>query len=149
MGVLRNPVFLTAGILFTLNQYLEKVAGIFLPYVHEYLDDVLCMPVVLTLTLFIQRKITFRNEAYTFTAGHVMVAVVYFSLMFEGILPAYSPKYTRDWLDIVAYAAGAAVFYRYINFWRIPRNLPAGQKTGAGRVKTPADSQKSVLTNRE
>src|SRR5690606_12085118 len=115
MSVLKNPLFILSCVLFWINQYLEKVQQIFIPFVHSYLDDLMVMPVVLGLTLQIFRWIHPLKEKFSFTKIQIMVAVVYFSILFEGILPLWSNLYTRDLWDVVFYSIGAIGFYFLIN----------------------------------
>jgi hypothetical protein len=114
MKLLLNPLFVISVLLFLTNQWLEHI-GIFIPLLFSYLDDLLVMPIVLTLTLLFQRMVTFRNPAYTYSAWHVVVAVAYFALMFELVLPRYLARYTSDPIDVLAYAVGGALFYFFIN----------------------------------
>lgn len=115
MSLLKNPLFILSCLLFWINQYLEKVLQIFIPFVHSYLDDLLLMPVVLGLTLQIYRWIHPLKEKFSFTKIQIVVAVAYFSALFEGILPLWSNLYTRDLLDVVFYSIGAIIFYFLIN----------------------------------
>jgi hypothetical protein len=113
MRALQHPLFIISVLLFLLNQILER-AGVFLPYIHSYLDDLLCMPVTLTIALFLQQKFT-RSPAYIFSKNHVVVVVIFYAIFFEVWLPKQSAHYTSDPLDAIAYAAGGLVFYFFIN----------------------------------
>jgi hypothetical protein len=115
MSVLRNPLFIFSCVLFWINQYLERVQGLYIPYVHAYLDDLLAMPVVLGITLQAFRWFHPLKGQFVFTRTHIIIAVIYFSLIFEVILPMKSATYTRDWWDILCYAIGAVAFYYWIN----------------------------------
>lgn len=113
--ILRQPVFIISASLFTLNLLYEKVSHRAIPWVHAYMDDLLCMPVVLGLTLQIFRFIHPHKENYSFAWHHVLVAVVYYSFIFEWFLPAHSSTYTRDLWDILCYALGGILFYFTLN----------------------------------
>ncbi|WP_226389527.1 magnesium citrate secondary transporter [Penaeicola halotolerans] len=113
--ILFNPWFYVPAIVFVVNQVLEKVFAIYIPYVHAYLDDLLCMPVVLGITLMFFRRFHHLGERYRFSKTHVWVAVLYFSVIFEVWLPSRSSLYTTDWLDVVCYSIGAVVFWYKIN----------------------------------
>ncbi|HLU90748.1 MAG TPA: hypothetical protein VKZ51_13000 [Cyclobacteriaceae bacterium] len=121
MSVLKNPFFILSCVLFWVNQYLEKVRQIFIPFVHSYLDDLLLMPVALGITLQIYRWIHPAKEKFAFTKVQIAVAVIYFSILFEGLLPLWSDLYTRDLLDVVFYSIGAVLFYFLINNRRTVR----------------------------
>jgi hypothetical protein len=113
--VLRHPFFIISSLLFVINFLFEKISHRSIPWVHAYMDDLLCMPVVLGLTLHIFRKIHPGKEKYRFEWHHVLVAVVYYSLIFEWLLPNRSSVYTRDIWDIFFYALGGVLFYFTMN----------------------------------
>lgn len=115
MRILSNPFFLLPCLLFWVNQYLEKVAGIFVPYVHSYLDDLLAMPVILGITLQIFQWINPVGTNYRFSPLQIMVGVAYVSLIFEVLLPYWSDSYVGDLWDVFCYSVGAVYFYRFIN----------------------------------
>lgn len=96
--------------LFTANQMLEKM-GVFIPYLHSYFDDFLCPAIVLGFTLSFQQQLSFRNPGYTFSYWHVIVFVVWYFVLFEGIFPAFDSRHYSDPLDLLAYAAGGILFY--------------------------------------
>ncbi len=82
-------------------------------WLRHYLDDLLCLPLVLTATLFVLR---FFYGAHVRLSGyHVAFTVLYFSLAFEVFFPQFMPRYTGDWVDAVLYAAGGIIFYRFLN----------------------------------
>lgn len=115
MSVFKNSFLIVSCILFWINQYFERIQGLYIPYVHAYLDDLLAMPVVLGITLQAFRWFHPLKDRFIFTKTHVVIAVVYFSLIFEVILPMKSDTYTRDWWDVLCYAIGAVAFYYLIN----------------------------------
>lgn len=113
MKVLRHPVFLASVFLTAANAALERT-GHPLPFLHAYLDDLVCFPVVLSLALAFLRSFVTAAD-YRLSKAHIVLAVVYFSFLFEWLLPRISGNYTSDPLDVLAYAAGAFVFARFIN----------------------------------
>lgn len=115
-SILKHPLFIICALLFGINQILERYFHYHLPYIHAYLDDLLCMPVLLSILLFLQRSITLRNPNYTFHIAHIIVAIITCSLYFEVYLPYYYPtKYIADPLDIIAYCIGGFVFWKWMN----------------------------------
>ena len=115
MRLLRHPLFLWSAALFALKYLLEHLRIFTWPLVHAYLDDLLALPVILTLVVAVQRQWVYRNPRYILSKFQVIFAVVYVAVLFEGLLPALSASYTRDAWDVVAYAVGAGIFYRFIN----------------------------------
>ncbi|NEM97729.1 magnesium citrate secondary transporter [Pontibacter burrus] len=82
-------------------------------WVQHYLDDLLCLPLVLTATLFVLRF--FYGQRVRLSSYHVAFTVLYFSLAFEVFFPQFMPRYTGDFLDAVLYATGGVIFYRFLN----------------------------------
>lgn len=115
MTVLKNPYFLIPVLLFTINQYLEKVSGIFIPWVHAYLDDMLAMPVILGITLQVFRWIHPQKNQFVFKKIPLLVAWIYVSVVFEWYLPSTADYYIRDLWDVVCYALGTLFFHFKIN----------------------------------
>lgn len=120
MSVFKNPYFLIACLLFWTNQFLEKVMKVFIPYVHAYLDDLLAMPVILGITLQVFRWIHPLKDDFVFSKTQVAVGWLYFSFLFELVLPRWSPIYTADILDVLCYGLGALAFYKLINLKKLP-----------------------------
>lgn len=115
MAILKNPYFIGCCLLLWANQFLKRKVGIFVPFVHAYLDDLLAMPVVLGISFQAFRWIFPLKERFVFTKTQIFVAVAYFSFLFEFLLPTLSPIYTRDFWDVVCYGIGAVLFHRRIN----------------------------------
>lgn len=109
---LLHPVFVAAFGLATLNQCVEKGFGIFIPFVHSYLDDVLCFPIVLTVGLAAYRL---ADKNYTLTKWHIWPLFLIFIIVFEVYMPTQSARYTADFFDILAYALGIFIFEKSIN----------------------------------
>jgi hypothetical protein len=106
-----HPVFIAAVLLAAVNQLLEH-AGIYLPLVHSYLDDLLCFPIVLGTGLASYRV---AYPTYCLTKWHIwpLFAVVVF--VFEIYLPQTSSAYTADPLDVLFYLGGIYLFQKTIN----------------------------------
>jgi len=100
--------------LYLINRFLLSLVGLS-QYRVPYLNDALCLPVVLTIALWLQQKLFPGSCRRRLNAAQVIFTVIYFAIFFEGILPALSGRYTRDYWDILAYAAGGAVYYFLIN----------------------------------
>lgn len=115
MSVFKNPYFFLPLLLFAGNQVLEKSLGIFVPWIHAYLDDLMAMPVILGITLQIYRWIHPQKDFFSFKKQQVWVALIYVSLVFEAFLPWVSTDYRSDSWDVVCYAMGAFLFYKKIN----------------------------------
>lgn len=78
-------------------------------WVTGHLNDLLCIPLVGVLAL---HGAWLRGKDRAWLAGrcHMLAVVAIFSVYFEVYLPAVSPRYTGDPLDVLCYAIGALVF---------------------------------------
>ena len=113
MSILKHPLFLALSALTISNEIIER-AGWSIPFINSYLDDLACLPVVLTLALAFLRTF-FTSPGYTLSKMQIVIAVIYISVAFEWILPSVSSRYTRDHIDILMYVLGAISFGRFIN----------------------------------
>jgi len=112
---LRRPLFVVAAVLYGLYKVLRLGNwATFPPYVTSYLADLTCLPILLTLTLVVQRRLT-RNLAFTFPTSWLVAAWLYVSVIFEVIVPQWSAHYISDPFDVVAYALGTLAFRYWLN----------------------------------
>lgn len=83
-----------------------------------YFGDVLCMPVCLPVTLWLQRQVGVRLHDCVPTGRELLLHWILWSCCFELLgprLPLLAPGAVCDPLDTVAYAVGG--LFAYI-FWR-------------------------------
>ena len=128
MPLLRRPLFVAAAVAYAAYQAATR-GGLWVPpgWAASWLADALCMPVVLTVALAVQRAGR-RQPAFWLPDAWLAGAWLYVSGWFELVAPHLMPeRYTADWLDVVAYAAGTLAFRRWLN---TPARGPAG---AAGR----------------
>ncbi|MGV3504782.1 MAG: hypothetical protein ACO1O1_13825 [Adhaeribacter sp.] len=110
MHLLRNPLFVAASGAYLANRFLLAWLDLRI-YQVPYLNDVLCLPVALTVALSLQQLLFPATARRRLHPAQVVFAFLYFSVFFEGLLPAFSSQYTRDAWDLAAYAAGGFIFY--------------------------------------
>ena len=111
---LTRPLLLLLVAVFFINQVFDHT-GVYIPFVHAYLDDVLTIPLSATLILFVQRFVTYRSPAYTLPMWQVVFLWAVFSVWFEWYLPQQSAAFVRNWWDILAYAVGGVLFVWKLN----------------------------------
>jgi len=80
-----------------------------------HLADVLALPLELTLMLYFMRRWYFRRPSFVLPTNWIVSTWVVFSLWFEGLLPLFDKRATADPLDVVAYAVGGFVVWRWMN----------------------------------
>jgi hypothetical protein len=95
---------------FGLNQ-LALHAGYGTTFSTFYLDDLLCLPIILSLIQYVQKKR--YGPRFTLPLSHIVLSAVFFAVTFEMILPALSNHYTGDPLDAALYFIGGALFYGF------------------------------------
>jgi hypothetical protein len=118
MKILKSPVFLICCILFIAHQALRLINDQPIPLVDPYLDTLLAMPIILTFLLF-ERRYIFKWKNYVRLTGlEIILATLLIAFVSEVVFPALSDEFTGDWMDVLFYFAGSAIFYFTIN----PRN---------------------------
>ena len=80
--------------------------------VNNYLNDLLCIPLVLGALTFIIRKLK-RDSRFTLPFGFIFILSSYYGVFFEYYLPKINSRYTSDWIDVVLYFLGGILFYLY------------------------------------
>ena len=114
--LLLHPLFVACALLYAALQLATR-AGHWVPppWASSWLADALCMPVVLTLALAVQRGVR-RRPAVVLPGRWVLLAWAAVSTWFEVVAPRWLPqRHTADWLDVLAYAAGSLAFSVWLN----------------------------------
>jgi hypothetical protein len=116
LKTLKHPLVYLSTILFLIHQIIEKSGGFSIPIFHSYLDDLLCMPIILGLSTQIIQWIHPVRGLYFLDRNAIIITVLFYSILFEVILPFLNPSiYTADWVDIIMYSIGAILFYYLIS----------------------------------
>lgn len=101
-----NTITIILGLIYLLHRFVLQSP---LPY----FNDLLCLPVIAGFSL-IGLRLIFKSYQ-RLSGGQVIFIVVYVTLVFEFLLPAFSLKYTGDPWDVLVYQAGGAAYYFLIN----------------------------------
>ena len=104
-----HSVVVAALLLYAVVQYDRHSAQILPSSVSGFLPDFLALPVVLGCILLAFRWITGIAQLRLPTAM-VVIAVVAFAIVFEGVLPHTQAVYISDWWDVLAYILGGGFF---------------------------------------
>ncbi len=81
-------------------------------WMYFYINDFLCMPIVLSLCLAILRIIK-KTETLYVPLLVVLILTTYFTIYFEWLLPQVSTRYTFDNIDIGLYYLGSLLFFYF------------------------------------
>jgi hypothetical protein len=115
--------FLTTLILgfgFLYHQINEKIIGVAHPVLDNYLDDFLCIPLVIYLTGIIEFYL-FNKRLKALQIQTVLGIFIFYCLLFEWIVPKYFHLGTADYFDVLMYLSGV-FFYLFINHYFIFKN---------------------------
>lgn len=111
-NLLLKPFFVTCFSLFVLHQVIEKVFDFHIPFLDNYLDSFLALPIILSLHL-VERRFIFKKPNYVFSVLEIVVISIALSLFFEEALPLISAVFTKDYYDYLALGLGAVLFWRF------------------------------------
>ncbi len=100
------PVFLVlASVVYGFQYYSYPLPNL----INNYLNDLLCMPVVLKICQYTVCLIrNDRNLKIPFEIAFSLT--VLYAIYFELLLPKINPRYTADWIDVVLYFTGLLFF---------------------------------------
>lgn len=124
---LRDPLFLSCVMLYAINRFLLKPyfhTGIVGEFIHNSLNDVICIPVWVPVLVWLLRKVGWRASDVPPQASEILVPLLAWSWFFELVLPhvsAFHHLAVGDPDDILCYTIGAliaAVFWK--RFYAIP-----------------------------
>lgn len=80
-------------------------------FVNSYLADLVAMPVYFSLVVLIRRYVLLRLRNYRLRLKDIIGGTLYVGIIFEILLPLYSPRFTMDLFDLVAYSIGSALYF--------------------------------------
>ncbi|WP_430907930.1 hypothetical protein [Maribacter sp. 2-571] len=111
------PIFLVGA----LCTYTAQRFGWYVPeLVNNYLNDFLCMPIVLKMCQYSVRFVR-SDKTIVVPLTLKITLTLLFSFYFEYLLPIFAPRYTSDGLDVVAYFTGLLVFITLEGQWKVTR----------------------------
>ena len=110
---MKHPIFIGCVLLFLIHQLMDKILNIPIPWMDNYLDTLLCFPILLTLVME-ERKRTWQSTN-VLSLFEIVVITIGLSLLFEEGFPKWSPDFTRDAMDYLSYGLGSSLFVLTIN----------------------------------
>jgi hypothetical protein len=115
----RDPLCVVAVLLYVANSvWWKPMTADPSSFVHCYLGDLLCLPVCVPVTLWLQRRVGLRRDDCRPTPGELLLHWLLWSACFEWIgpqMPLLAPGAVSDPWDAVAYGVGgllAALIWR-------------------------------------
>lgn len=93
--------------------YMLQKSAILIPrLVNNYLNDLLCIPLVLGLLTYTIRWLK-KDDEFKFPLRFIVLLSSYYAIYFEYYLPKHNSRYTSDWMDVSLYFLGGILFYLY------------------------------------
>jgi hypothetical protein len=120
-------------VLYAINRFYLKPHHIGGWFTHGYLNDVLCLPLFVPMSLYAQHVIGLRRHERYPRAWEILQHFVAFTVVFQLIMPRYPKIFITagDPLDIIAYLAGgilAGCWWSVVE--RVPVRRAAAQPCG-------------------
>ena len=112
MRVLKHPLFLVAIVIATALYSANRFEVPLPNWMYFYVNDFLCMPIVLSTSLAVLRIIN-KTEALYVPIGIVLALTMYFLIYFEWLMPQINTRYTSDLIDVGLYVLGGLLFFRF------------------------------------
>lgn len=112
MSLFKQPYFIILFGVFLVIYTLQKFQIPLPSWINNYVNDFLCMPVVLSICLAVIRTLKKDNKLFLPLSAIVSLTIFY-AIYFEYYLPKVNVRYTADWLDVLLYFFGAGVFYLF------------------------------------
>lgn len=97
-------------LLFIIHQYLQLIAEIAWPFVDNYLDPLLMMPIVLHAVVW-EKRLLHKDHTVRLPAIHIFSYFILTAFIAETLFPLLSNKFTADPFDTISYAMGSFVYY--------------------------------------
>lgn len=105
-----DPLCLVACTGYAVNRWALRPAGWASgPFMRGHFNDLLLIPAALPVLLWLQRRLGLRAADTSPTWREIALHLVVWSIAAEVIAPRLWHRSTGDWLDVVAYTAGALI----------------------------------------
>lgn len=110
MKPFQSPLFIISCVLFVVHQVVQKGFDIHHSLIDSYLDNLVAMPIILTL-LQVERAWLFRKGVtYRLPVTDILLATLYVSIISEYVFPLFSRHFTFDWVDFICFFTGAGLY---------------------------------------
>ena len=106
----KKILFLIGFISYCIFLWVKNNGVVFHPLIQGYFSDVFALPIMLSIVLIVLRWYA-NDPNYKLSGYKIIFALVYISIAFEWIIPMYKSNFHADWWDVVAYGAGALIYW--------------------------------------
>jgi len=114
LKLITNSYFIGAILLYVTIQMLRTYQISTPTLINNYLTDFLCLPIVIVFSTIGIRFLK-RDKNYWPSLEMVLSLGLFFSIVFELVLPRISQSFTGDAGDMIAYFVGIVFYYLIIH----------------------------------
>lgn len=102
-------LFIVSALLFSAHQVLQRLFDVNIPFIDNYLDPIVLMPLLLYAVLW-ERRILLKNKSIVLTYTEVFGYFLLVVLVGEVFFPILSDNFTADYWDVLAYGVGTLAY---------------------------------------
>lgn len=106
---MHKNAFILLLVIFAIHQFIQKILEVNMPFVDGYLDDIICIPIILQLWNW-EKQYLLDDSNYSIHLIESLLLTILLSLLFEYVFPWLSPAFTFDLYDFIAYALGWCLY---------------------------------------
>ena len=115
MTTINRPLFRYLLLVFLLHQICQKLIGLQVPLLDQYLDTFLMAPLLLTGLLAEWRDLYQLGRDYVFSTFEVILISLFLCFVSEVLFPFFSDGFTADFFDVMAILSGSLFFFFFLN----------------------------------
>jgi hypothetical protein len=108
----RNEKYLVVLLIVYLSLFIAKKSGFYFPIISDYLADLVCLPISLLFITWFSAKLS--GKRIDIGWRNMLMAVFYFTVVFELWMPSISENYTADILDVICYFSGGMFYLTFL-----------------------------------
>lgn len=101
-------VYLILFILSSIVYYLQTINFPLPEMINNYFNDTVSLVLLLKICQMVLKL--FKGSDFQLVWAHIIFIWLYFSFLFEGILPLVNERYTADFFDVLAYLLGVLIY---------------------------------------
>ncbi|HNQ24808.1 MAG TPA: hypothetical protein PKK06_17135 [Phycisphaerae bacterium] len=141
----QDPLFLLCIFAYAVNRFVLKRLWQ-VGFVHDYLNDLICIPFLVPIMLYVERKLGARGHDGVPQWYELLIPVAVWSVLFEVLLPLHPSLrgvVVGDYMDVLFYVLGACTAGLFWQRWyRVapvrPRSAVKDRCT-AGEISEPGE----------